>query len=93
MCKENVINLVGKRLLDVIFIYLFFVMLLGNRIFWSCGFLYSCIGVFLCLFISVKFVLCFISNLVMVNVGLFGGSCKDNNMYEKFVKMKYIVGL
>lgn len=92
MRKENVTNLVGKRLSDVFFTHSSSATLLGNRISRSRGSLHSCTGVFPCLFTSVKFASCSISNLVMANVGSLGGSCKDNNMHEKLVKMKHIVG-
>ena len=89
MRKENVTNLVGKRLSDVFFTHSSSATLLGNRISRSRGSLHSCTGVFPCLFTSVKFASCSISNLVMANVGSLGGSCKDNNMHEKLVKMKH----
>lgn len=92
MRKENVTNLVGKRLSDVISTHSSSATLLGNRISRSRGSLHSCTGVFPCLFTSVKSASCSISNLVMANVGSLGGSCKDNNMHEKLVKMKHIVG-
>lgn len=92
MHKENVTNLVGKRLSDVISTHSSSATLLGNRISRSRGSLHSCTGVFPCLFTSVKSASCSISNLVMANVGSLGGSCKDNNMHEKLVKMKHIVG-
>lgn len=91
MRKENVTNLVGKRLSDVISTHPSSATLLGNRISRSRGSLHSCTGVFPCLFTSVKSASCSISNLVMANVGSLGGSCKDNNML-KLVKMKHIVG-
>lgn len=92
MRKENVTNLVGKRLSDVISTHSSSATLLGNRISRSRGSLHSCTGVFPCLFTSVKSASCSISNLVMANVGSLGGSCKDNNMHEKLVQMKHIVG-
>ena len=90
MRKENVTNLVGKRLSDAISTHSSSATSLGNRISRSRGSLHSCTGVFPCLFTSVKSASCSISNLVMANVGSLGGSCKDNNMHEKHVKMKHI---